>query len=95
MVQGYAGYGKDSIRVATALKAKKLWFNLADIDTPDMEYPRGSKEFNTFGKVDFYRSVQLPQKATVNEVANFVVRGIEQIMRSKSAIMSETILKTR
>jgi hypothetical protein len=95
MVQGYAGYGKDSIRVATALKAKKLWFNFADIATPDMEYPRGVKEFNTYSKVDYYRSVQLPQKATVKEVANFVVRDIGQILRSKSAIMAETILMTR
>lgn len=89
MVQGYAGYGNDSMRVATALKAKKLWFNFADIDTPDMEYPRGVKEFNTYSKVDYYRSVQLPQKATVKEVANFVVRDIEFIVSNINAISAE------
>lgn len=89
MVQGYAGYDKDSIRVATALKAKKLWFNFAHIATPDMEYPRGVKEFNTYSKVDYYRSVQLPQKATVKEVANFVVRDIEFIVSNINAISAE------
>lgn len=89
MVQGYAGYGTDSRRVASALKSKKLWFNFSDITTPDMEYPRGVKEFNKFGEVDFYRSVHLPQKATVKEVANFVVRDIEFIVNNMSAISAE------
>jgi hypothetical protein len=86
MVQGYAGYGKESRVVAERLKAKGLWFRLSRVCEPSKEYPRGEKEFNTYSDIDFYRSGKVSPKATVEQVIEFVIHDMEQIAKQIRAI---------
>ncbi len=86
MVQGYAGYGKDSKKIADSLRAKKLWFNFNHIYKDPKEYPRGDKAFNRYGEIDFYRSVSLNSEFTVDQIVRFVVHDIEVIKKKQNAI---------
>jgi hypothetical protein len=88
MVQGYAGYGKASRGVAERLKSKRLWFDFSDF-ADAKEYPRGTKEFNTFGDIDFYRSVKLDLTLTVRDVIDLVIRDMRKIVDNKCDIAVE------
>ncbi len=86
MIQGYAGYGKDSKKIADSLRAKKLWFNFSHIYKNPKEYPRGDKVFNRYGETDFYRSVLLSSEFTVDQVVRFVLHDIEIIKKKRNMI---------
>lgn len=88
MVQGYAGYGKASRRVAERLREKHLWFDFTNF-AAGKEYPRGAKDFNEFSGLDFYRSVKLESGLTVKEVIGFVVKDIQRLEKSERQIMAE------
>ncbi len=86
MVQGYAGYGKGSKKVAESLLEQKLWFNFVHIGGNLKEYPMGDKMFNKYGETDFYRSVLLNSDFTVGQITGFVIDNVNMIKDGLSQI---------
>jgi len=70
--------GQIAHKIKDQLFAKKLWFYFDNFGEVEI-YPKGTKEFNKYGNVFYYKSIKLGTKYSIDEIVNIIVDYLKTI----------------
>ncbi|MCA9361569.1 PD-(D/E)XK nuclease family protein [Candidatus Kaiserbacteria bacterium] len=81
LLQGYAGYGRDTKDYAEKLLSLGKWFTFDHITKHPKVYPtQNHKNFNQYGVTDFYQSVNLDETYTIAKIIEIMIQDTKQMI---------------
>lgn len=90
-IEGPSSRAKDVREAADKLLSRSnfRWFDLSDRVNGDKDrlYPKGGKDFNSYGKTFFYRSFYMDGSETVGEIKEYVMQDMKYLYQHKEELV--------